>query len=44
MQSTVAEFCLWKMFKVEIDLVAYEKRKHAKKEMVCTDESRGREE
>lgn len=40
MQSTVAEFCLWKMFKVEIDSVADEKRKNEKK-MLCTDENRG---
>lgn len=31
MQSTVAGFCSWKMFKVETDLVADEKRKNEKK-------------
>lgn len=30
-QSTVAEFCLWKKFKVEIDLVADEQKKSEKK-------------
>lgn len=40
MQSTVARFCLWKMFKVETDLVADEKRKNEKK-ILHTDENRG---
>ena len=31
MQSTVAGYCSWKMFKVETDLVADEKRKNEKK-------------
>ena len=39
MQSTVAGFCSWKMFKVETDLVADEKRKNEKK--ICTDDNRG---
>lgn len=37
MQSTVAEFCSWKMVKVEIDLIVDEKRKSGKK-MICMDE------
>lgn len=34
MQSSVAEFCSWKMSTVEIGLVEHEKRKNGKKRYI----------
>lgn len=43
MQSIVAEFSLWKMYKVEIDLVAGKKGK-SERDKICTDNNRAWEE
>lgn len=47
MQSTVAEFCLWKMFNVEIDSVVDKRgkvKKRKKEKKVCTGKNRNWEE